>query len=53
MMEQRRIDELIRSSGRDWRAIEMVELTLHVRSLVCHGVGECRTEYKLVEMSVK
>jgi hypothetical protein len=43
-MEQRWIEELIISSGQDWRGIEKVELTLHVESLVEHGVGDRRVE---------
>jgi hypothetical protein len=42
-MEQRLINEFIRSSGRDWRGIEMVEPKLHV-SLVGHGAGDCSVE---------
>jgi hypothetical protein len=45
-MERRRIDELIRSSGPDWRAIEKVEKRLHVQSPVRHGVGEWKGELK-------
>jgi hypothetical protein len=43
-MEQRRIDELIGSSGQDWRTMEKVEEILHVESLVQHGVREWRRE---------
>jgi hypothetical protein len=39
-MDQRRIDELIRSSGQDWRAIEKVGERLHIRSPLRHGVEE-------------
>jgi hypothetical protein len=37
-MERRRIDELIRSTGQDWRAIEKVEKRLHVQSPWCSRV---------------